>query len=127
MPSGRSKRKSKKPGEAQAPRPRFAPAAFLSGSPAEVQQLCDELADLAATRFGDLAGTTWERVGQSLASQLRALGHDLTSFDESTELQEWHATWHHTRGTFTFLLEFRAPCSVEVTWKTDTATFSARR
>jgi len=127
MPPGRSKRKSNNSQRAQKPRPRFAPAAFLSGSPAEVQQLCDELADLALTRFGDLSGTSWERVGQSLASQLRALGHDLISVDESSELQEWQATWHHPRGTFKFLLEFRAPCSVEVNWQTDTATFTARR
>jgi len=128
MPPGRAKRKStKRSDEPQQPRHRFAPSAFLSGSPTEVQQLCDELADVAATRFGDLSGTSWERVGQSLAAQLRALGHDLIGVDESNELQEWQATWHHPRGTFKFVLEFRAPCTVEVTWKTDTATFTARR
>jgi hypothetical protein len=112
---------------ADEPRPRFAPAAFLSGSPEQVQELCEELADLAAARFADLTGTSWERVGKSLASQLRALGHDLSSFDESAELQDWQATWHHTKGTFSLLLAFRAPTSVEVTWTTDEAKFTARR
>jgi hypothetical protein len=120
------KKKSKKLA-ADAPRPRFAPAAFLSGSPAQVQALCDELADVAAARFADLTGTTWEDVGRSLAHQLRALGHDLSSFDETPELQDWQATWHHTRGTFSLLLAFRAPCSVEVTWTTDDARFTALR
>jgi hypothetical protein len=126
MSSGRAKRKSKR-GEGKEPRPRFAPSAFLSGSPEEVQQLCEELAGLAAARFGDLAGTSWEVVGESLASQLRALGHDLSSFDDAEGFQEWQASWHHARGAFTFMLVFRAPCSVEVTWKTDAATFTARR
>jgi hypothetical protein len=112
---------------ADQPRPRFAPAAFLSGSPAQVQELCDELADLAAARFADLTGTSWESVGKSLASQLRALGHDLSSFDETAELQDWQATWHHTRGTFTLLLAFRAPCSVEVTWIADGTKYTAQR
>lgn len=109
------------------PPARFAPSAFLSGSPAQVQALCDELADVAAARFSDLTGTDWQRVGTTLASQLRALGHDLTSFDESPELQEWQATWHHARGTFSLLLVFRAPQSVEVTWTADDAKLTARR
>jgi hypothetical protein len=92
-----------------------------------VQALCDELADVAAARFADLTGTSWERVGTTLASQLRALGHDLTSFDESAELQEWQATWHHARGTFSLSLTFRAPTSVEVTWTADDTKLSARR
>ena len=123
---GAKKNKLKKRA-ADEPRPRFAPAAFLSGSPAEVQRLCDELADVAAARFADLTGTTWESVGKSLASQLRALGHDLSNFDETPELQDWQATWHHTRGTFTLLLAFRAPGSVEVTWTADDAKYTARR
>jgi hypothetical protein len=92
-----------------------------------VQALCDELADVAAARFSDLTGTSWERVGTTLAAQLRALGHDLTNFDESPELQEWQATWHHARGTFSLLLVFRAPNSVEVTWTADDTKLSARR
>ena len=56
--------------------PRFAPSAFLKGSKEQVQQLCDELATLAAERFSDLTGTTWPAVGTALAQQLRALGHE---------------------------------------------------
>ncbi len=126
MKADGAKNKLKKRGTDE-PRPKFAPAAFLSGTPAQVQALCDELADLAAARFADLTGTTWESVGKSLAGQLRALGHDLSSFDETPELQDWQATWHHTRGTFSLLLAFRAPGSVEVTWTTDDAKFTAQR
>ena len=126
MPPGRSKRKSKSQSGAE-PRPKFAPAAFLSGSPEQVQALCNDLAELAAERFSDLTGTTWAAAGQALASQLRALGHDLMSFDESPELQEWQATWHHPKGTFVFTLTFRAPYAASVSWKTDDATFSAQR
>lgn len=107
--------------------PRFAPSAFLKGSPEQVQQLCDDLATLAAERFSDLTGTTWPNASAALAQQLRALGHDLMSVDESDAHQEWLATWHHPRGTFSLVLSFQAPHSVEVTWKTDDATYSARR
>lgn len=121
----RPKRKPKLE-KTKAPPSRFAPAAFLSGSPQAVQQLCEELATQAASRFADLTGTTWATVGHAIANQLRASGHDLSSFDESEGLQEWQATWHHPRGTFSLFLSFRAPASVEVTWKSDDATFSAR-
>jgi hypothetical protein len=107
--------------------PRFAPSAFLKGSREQVQQLCDDLATLAAERFSDLTGTTWLSVSTALAQQLRAIGHDLMSIDESDEHQEWLATWHHPRGTFSLLLSFQAPCAVAVTWKTDDAAFIARR
>jgi hypothetical protein len=92
-----------------------------------VQQLCDDLATLAAERFSDLTGTTWQSAGSALAQQLRAIGHDLMSIDESDDHQEWQTTWHHPRGTFSLLLSFQVPYAVEVTWKTDDATFTARR
>lgn len=107
--------------------PRFAPSAFLKGSSEQVQQLCDDLATLAVERFSDLTGTTWPSVGASLAQQLRTLGHDLMNLEESDERQEWLATWHHPRGTFSLFLSFQAPYAVEVTWKTDDAVFTARR
>jgi hypothetical protein len=116
--------KSSKPEPAPSP---FAPAAFLKGSPEAVRELCEGLAGIAHQRFSDLTGTTWQRAGSDLARQLRAAGHDLTSFDESDELQEWQATFYHPRGTFSLSLTFRAPTSVEVTWRTDDATITARR
>ena len=112
---------------AQGDPPRFAPSAFLKGSPAQVQQLCNDLATLAADRFRDTTGTTWAGVGTSLAQQLRAIGHDLMSIDDSDDHQEWVATWHHPRGTFSLVLSFQAPQAVAVTWKTDDAAFTARR
>ena len=107
--------------------PRFAPTAFLKGSGEQVQQLCDDLATLAAERFSDLTGTTWPATSAALAQQLRALGHDLISIDESDAHQEWQATFYHPRGTFSLLLAFQAPHAVEVTWKTEDSTFTARR
>lgn len=120
------KRKKKKPAKSKAPPSRFAPAAFLSGSPETVQGLCDELAKLASTRFQDLTGTTWKEVGVGIIDQLRATGHDLMNFDEANGVQDWQATWHHPRGTFSLYLAFRAPSQVEVTWKSEDATFTAR-
>ena len=128
MPSGRANRKppKKKPSSPEE-RPKFAPKSFLSGSPEQVQGLCNDLAELAAERFSDLTGTTWDSVGKSLAAQLRELGHDLTAFEDTPEHQEWQTTWHHPKGTFVFTLEFRAPYAASVTWKTDDRTFSAAR
>jgi hypothetical protein len=125
MRAGRDKKKAKKPSASE--RPKFAPAAFLSGTPEQVQTLCNDLAELAAERFSDLTGTTWVSVGQSLATQLRELGHDLMSFEDTPEHQEWQTTWHHPKGTFVFTLEFRAPYAATVTWKTDEQTFTATR
>jgi hypothetical protein len=125
MRAGRDKKKPKKVSGAE--RPKFAPAAFLSGTPEQVQGLCNDLAELAAERFSDLTGTTWVSVGQSLARQLRELGHDLMAFEDTPEHQEWQTTWHHPKGTFVFTLEFRAPYAATVTWQTDDRTFTATR
>lgn len=120
------KRHAKPPKPRPAPSP-FAPAAFLKGSPDAVRELCEGLARIAHERFSDLTGTTWQRAGSDFAQQLRAAGHDLTSFDQSEELQHWQATFYHPRGTFSLSLSFRAPTSVEITWRTDDATTTARR
>lgn len=126
-PPMREPKRERKLKPAKGEPPRFAPSAFLKGSAPQVQQLCEELATLAAERFSDLTGTTWPAVGAALAQQLRAIGHDLMSLDESDAHQEWLATWHHPRGTFTLLLSFQAPHAVAVTWKTDDVAFTARR
>jgi len=125
MPAARDKKKAKKNSAGE--RPKFAPAAFLSSTPEQAQTLCNDLADVAAERFGDLTGTTWVEVGQSLARQLRELGHDLMSFEDTAEHQVWQTTWHHPKGTFVFTLEFRAPYAATVTWQTDDRTFTATR
>lgn len=124
----RAEKPTRKPKSARdkPPPSRFAPAAFLSGSPEAVQQLCQDLATLSANRFADLTGTTWTQVATSIVDQLRATGHDLMSYEEGDGTQEWQATWHHPRGTFSLSLSFRAPTSVEVTWKADDAAFVAR-
>lgn len=123
-PDRKRQPKAQKPAPPPSP---FAPAAFLKGSPEAVRQLCERLADVAHERFCDLTGTTWERAGTDLAHQLRSAGHDLTSFDSSDELQEWQATFYHPRGTFSLLLTFRAPTTVEVTWRSDEQGITARR
>jgi hypothetical protein len=126
MPKIVKRARAPKPTSKPAPS-RFAPSAFLTGTPADVQRLCDDLAELAAGRFSDLTGTSWQRTGSAIASQLRATGHDLVSFEDTPDLQEWQASWHHPRGNFSLLLSFRAPGEVEVTWKSETGTLSARR
>jgi len=137
MPAGRGKPKfqkrggeassKKSKGEAPKERPKFAPASFLSGKPEQVQALCTDLAELAAERFSDLTGTTWINVGQSLAHQLRELGHDLIGLEDTADHQLWQATWYHPKGTFVFTLEFQAPYAASVTWQTDDTTFTAKR
>jgi hypothetical protein len=123
-PDRKRQPKPQKPTPAPSP---FAPAAFLKGSPEAVRELCERLAGIAHERFRDLTGTTWQRTGSDLAQQLRAAGHDLMSFDDSEELQEWQATFYHPRGTFSLLLTFRSPTSVEVTWRSDDGAITAQR
>ena len=127
MPPRPAERRKPKVKEAKEPPSRYAPAAFLKGGTPTVRELCEELATIAHDRFRDLTGTTWQETGLSLARQLRAAGHDLSSFEESDELQEWQVTYYHPRGTFTLSLVFRAPCSVEVTWQADGEATTARR
>jgi hypothetical protein len=105
---------------------RFVPGAFLSGSSEAVEQLCQALATQAAKRFAARTSTPWRSVAASIVQELRAAGHDLSSFDAGDDWQEWQADWHHPLGSFCLTLSFREPASVEVTWKTETATFEAR-
>ena len=91
-----------------------------------MQQLCEQIATQAASRFADLTGTTWNDVATAIVTQLRASGHDLVSFDDDSELRQWQAVWYHPRGTFALILRFRPPASVEVLWQADDTTFSAR-
>lgn len=108
------------------PPSRFSPKAFLAATPATVQRLCEELAGESSRRFVDLSGMPWTVVGDSIVADLRASGHDLISLDDSDGVREWQTTWYHPRGTFSLLLSFRAPRSVEVSWQADDTTFIAR-
>ena len=105
---------------------RFAPKAFLSGSPEAQQQLCIELAAELANRFDRLVGTPWSDAANSIVSQLRTSGHDLVSLEDADGSRRWEAVWYHPRGTFSLLLSFRPPTGVEVTWQADDTTFTAR-
>lgn len=128
-PSSMRRPISKRPPKSAKPKPppsRFAPAAFLRGTPEAVQKLCDDLATQAAGQFADLGTKDWRSVGTSIVQQLRAIGHDLGSFDDTDELQEWQATWHHPSGTFSLFLSFRSNGTVEVTWRVDDVTYTAR-
>lgn len=110
----------------KAPPSRFAPKAFINGSPEARQQLCVELAAELANRFDRLVGTPWSDAAISIVGQLRASGHDLISLEDADGFRRWEAVWYHPRGTFSLLLCFRPPTSVEVTWQADDTTFTAR-
>src|SRR3954470_10474008 len=121
-PSGREP-KVKAP---KAPPSRFAPKAFLTGTPEATQRLCEALAAELANRFDRLLGTPWSDAATSIVTELRSSGHDLISLEDSDGFRRWEVVWYHPRGTFSLLLCFRPPTSVEVTWQTDGATFTAR-
>jgi hypothetical protein len=125
-PRGRRQPENQPHPEPKPPPSPFAPKAFLSGSPAAVQQLCAQIATQAASGFADLTGTSWTTVAEAIVAQLRASGHDLVSVDDSDDLRQWQAVWYHPRGTFALILRFRPPASVEVLWQTDNETISAR-
>jgi len=110
----------------KAPPSPFAPKAFLAGSPETQQRLCVELAAELANRFDRLRGTPWSDAATSIVGQLRTSGHDLISIDDADGFRRWEAVWYHPRGTFSLLLGFRPPASVEVTWRADDTTFTAR-
>jgi hypothetical protein len=65
--------------------------------------------------------------GPKRQPKVKADKGDLIAVDEAEDQQEWLATWHHPRGTFSLLLSFQAPHAVAVTWKTDEGSYTARR
>jgi len=84
------------------------------------------VAKQAARSFVELTGTNRKAEGPAIVQQLRASGHDLICLEDTAELQQWQATLYHPKGTFSLFLTFRAPRSVEVTWRADDVEFSAR-
>lgn len=129
QPANRTRKElwsSKEPKPPKPPPSRFAPKVFLSASPEAIQRLCEELATEAAGRFANRSSTTWSDVGISIAAQVRSGGHDLVNVDESDGFRRWQADLYHPRGTFSLVLIFREPASVEVTWQAGDVAYSAR-
>ena len=105
---------------------RFAPAAFITGTPEAVQRLCDDLAAQAAKRLTHLIGADWTSEATRIVSELRNLGHDLSACDRSDDFQEWEVTWYLPRGQFSLFLVFRSAGTVEVIFRADDAKYTAK-
>ena len=91
---------------------RFAKSEFMKHGDMSRGILCRDLAQLLAR---DLRGGPGfhDRV-QELVSQLRLLGHDLWSFDESDEMEIWSPNYQTPSGPG-IVVTFR-PDHVDVEW-----------
>jgi len=53
-----------------------------------------------------------------LVDELRAIGHDLWSFDgDGAEFETWCGDWTRSEMRARLIVTFRTPCSVEVEWR----------
>lgn len=91
---------------------RFTKSAFAEMSVPLREERCQELAHVLTERLR--GASTFHQSVYSLVSELRALGHDLWSFDESDELEVWVPNYQTPSGpglvvTFT-------PSQVTVDW-----------
>ncbi|TQF09051.1 hypothetical protein FJV41_46655 [Myxococcus llanfairpwllgwyngyllgogerychwyrndrobwllllantysiliogogogochensis] len=79
-------------------------------------RLSCELEQVLAVRLKSAAAPDAE--GHRIATELRALGHDLWSFDESTDFQIWCGDWKSPKhpGELTVTISYRdeEPRSVSV-------------
>ena len=98
--------------------PRFSYEHFVQTS--DSARLCRELEQVLAERLRSAPAPDEE--GHRMALELRALGHDLWSFDESTDFQVWCGNWADPARPYELLVEIsyrdeEEPRSVSVTFR----------
>ncbi len=81
--------------------PRFSHEGFVQTS--DRDRLCRELEEVLTARIRSASFPDEE--GYRLIRELRALGHDLWSFDESTELQVWCGNWANPTRPYELIVE----------------------
>lgn len=77
--------------------------------------LCAELAAVLAGRLDQ--SKDFHRTVYALIAELKAVGHELTSYDESDDTQAWGPDYVKPPGPG-LVLTFAAPHDVEVKWST---------
>lgn len=82
---------------------RFSYAAFVAST--ERAQLVSALETEITRRLRDSGDP--EKESRQLVEELRQLGHDLWSFDESTDFQIWCGDWVRPKEPHELILEFR--------------------
>lgn len=91
---------------------KFSKSNFLAASEQARLFLCSALAEEVTRRFGQLP--SWHDEVEHLVEQLRRLGHDLWSYDESDDFEIWGPNYADPTGPgiiVTFRLE-----GAEVEW-----------
>ena len=92
---------------------RFGKTEFVVAGPASRSALCRELATLLAQRLKE--PSAFGATATACIKELRALGHDLWSFDESDDFQAWCPNYENPTGPG-IVVTFRAPDEVSVEW-----------
>ncbi|WNG50561.1 hypothetical protein F0U60_45370 [Archangium minus] len=80
---------------------RFSYESFVQTS--DRARLCQELEQVLTARVRSAPSP--EEEGHRIAMELRELGHDLWSFDESTDLQVWCGNWANPTRPYELIVE----------------------
>lgn len=75
---------------------RFSKSAFALGNESERADLCRDLAGVLSDRLKDMS--EFHQGVQQLVAELRALGHDLWSFDEADDREVWCPNYQNPPG-----------------------------
>ncbi len=76
-------------------------------------RICSELETQLSQRL--LRARDFHGEVREIVEGLRALGHDLWSYDESDDLEVWGPDYENNGGPG-IILTFRVPAAVEVDW-----------
>lgn len=91
---------------------RFTKQAFLESTEPERAELCVELGAALMARIE--ASRDFHAAVYALVDELRGLGHDLWSFDESDDTQTWCPNWDPPSGPG--IVVVFSPDAVSVEW-----------
>jgi hypothetical protein len=98
---------------------RFSYDRFVAGTDADRQRLADDLAQELTRRVQASADPA--QAGYDCVDDLKSVGHDLWSFDESDDFQLWCGDWTAPKRAFELFVEItyrdKEPRSVSVSFK----------
>lgn len=96
----------------------FTKQRFAMANPSE-REVCSRLATAISRTL--TAAERFHAAVATVVADLRAVGHDLWSYDEEDEFEVWGPDYARPSGPG-ILITFRAEGSAEVTWSSSAAT-----
>lgn len=104
---------------------RFSREVFERAEGDHLLALCQDLASVVSRRFEGPAHL-WATTGYAIVEELKRLGHELWSYDEGHDFQMWSGDHREPGGVLRFSVYLHQPNAVEIIWRADSGTASAR-